>query len=225
MAKKTKSHRKVIVEIYKTLYRVFGPQRWWPGDTPFEVAVGAVLTQNTNWGNVEKAIKNLKDNNALDAHVMHRMRNKRLAMLIQPAGYFNVKTRRLKAFLKFLVNHYKGDMGAMRARDTGILREELLNIHGIGPETADSIILYALERPVFVVDAYTKRVMQRHGLVSEKTTYHEMQEVFHKNLSHDTGYFNEYHALFVKLGKDYCRPKMKCDGCPLAYLFQKKISI
>ena len=209
------NHKKTLIEIYNTLYNTFGPQHWWPGDTPFEIAVGAILTQNTNWGNVEKAIKNLQKDEALDAEILHEMSHKRLASLIRPAGYFNIKAKRLKNFLAFLCNHYNGSMKKMGTGDTHTLREDLLDVNGIGPETADSICLYAFERPVFVIDAYTKRILCRHGLSSEKTTYHELQELFHKNLPPDVNLFNEYHALFVMLGKDYCKPKPKCEGCPL----------
>lgn len=208
-------HKKVLTEIYDTLYKAFGPQHWWPGETPFEIAVGAILTQNTNWGNVEKAINNIKRQKALNARLLYEMPHKHLALLIKPAGYFNIKAKRLKDFLGFLINHYGGSMKKMEAEDTPILRERLLKVNGIGEETADSILLYALGKPVFVVDAYTKRVLQRHKLIPDKATYHEIQELFHKNLPKDTALFNEYHALFVRLGKEYCKPKPKCEGCPL----------
>jgi len=208
-------HKKVLTEIYDTLYRAFGPQHWWPGETPFEIAVGAILTQNTNWGNVEKAINNIKRQKALNARLLYEMPHKHLALLIKPAGYFNIKAKRLKDFLGFLINHYGGSMKKMEAEDTQILRERLLKVNGIGEETADSILLYALGKPVFVIDAYTKRVLQRHKLIPDKATYHEIQELFHKNLPKDTALFNEYHALFVRLGKEYCKPKPKCEGCPL----------
>lgn len=210
-----KSQKKALIKIYDLLYKAFGPQHWWPGKTPFEVAVGAILTQNTNWGNVEKAINNLKSHKIFSARALHKMQRKQLSSLIKPAGYFNIKAERLKEFIAFLVNRYKGSMEKMKTEDTQFLRERLLNVNGIGPETADSILLYALEKPVFVIDAYTKRIMQRHKLVSEKTTYYEMQELFHKSLPQNTKLFNEYHALFVKLGKDYCKTKPKCEGCPI----------
>ncbi len=143
------------------------------------------------------------------------MPHKRLASLIRPAGYFNIKAKRLKNFLAFLSNHYKGSMKKMKTGEMHALRENLLDVNGVGPETADSILLYALEKPVFVIDAYTKRVLQRHGLAPEKTTYHELQELFHKNLPRDVNLYNEYHALFVMVGKDFCKPKPKCDICPL----------
>jgi len=215
MGKKAKTHKKTLSNIYATLYSAFGPQYWWPGDTPFEIAVGAILTQNTNWGNVEKAIDNLKKHKAVNAKALHEMPNNKLALLIKPAGYFNIKAKRLKEFITFLTNHYKGSMKRMKPENTHSLREKLLNVNGIGPETADSILLYALEKPVFVIDAYTKRILQRHNLVSERAAYHELQEFFHKNLPADIELFNEYHALFVRLGKEYCKPKPLCKGCPL----------
>lgn len=216
MSKRTKPQEKNLIKIYRLLYKAFGPQHWWPGDTPFEVAVGAILTQNTNWGNVEKAINNLKSHKTFNAKALHKMQKKQLADLIKPAGYFNVKAKRLKEFLNFLMNHYEGSMKKMRAEDKRTLRKKLLSVNGIGPETADSILLYALEKPVFVIDAYTKRIMQRHKLAPEKATYHELQELFHENLPQKTKLYNEYHALFVKLGKDYCKTKPKCERCPLS---------
>jgi len=204
-----------LLEIYKRLYRVFGPQHWWPGESPFEIAVGAILTQNTNWGNVEKAIENLKRGKALNAKSIHGMRIHRLASLIKPAGYFNVKSKRLKAFIDFLMNEYHRSMQRMGDEETQTLRAKLLKVHGIGPETADSILLYALEKPLFVIDAYTKRVLSRHGIMEHEKPYEEFQELFHSSLKRDVKLFNEYHALFVRLGKAYCRKKPRCEGCPL----------
>jgi len=208
-------HKQIVAEIYETLYSAFGPQNWWPGETPFEIVVGAILTQNTNWGNVEKAINNLKKDRALNSKALHEMPHKRLASLIRPAGYFNIKADRLKHFLDFFSNHYRGSIKRMSAEETYSLREKLLNVNGIGPETADSILLYAFERPVFVIDAYTKRVLQRHNIVPENAAYHELQDFFHGNLSSNVRLFNEYHALFVKVGKEYCKPKPRCERCPL----------
>jgi endonuclease-3 related protein len=213
--KKTKPIKKILIDIYDTLFESFGPQHWWPGETPFEVAVGAILTQNTNWGNVEKAIANLKDSKSLDAYILHKMPHRKLASLIKSAGYFNIKAKRLKHFLTFLTDHYNGCIENMRDRDAQELRHQLLDINGIGPETADSILLYALEKPFFVIDAYTKRVLARHHIVSEEATYHELQELFHRNLITDVSLFNEYHALFVMVGKHYCKPKPRCQECPL----------
>ncbi len=203
------------MDIFNRLHGFFGPQNWWPGDTPFEIAVGAILTQNTNWGNVEKAIKNLKRNGKLSAKALHGMPREKLASLIKPAGYFNIKAKRLKHFLDFLAADYKGSMKRLGKEDLRTLRKRLLDVNGIGPETADSILLYATGKPVFVIDAYTKRVLQRHKLVPENATYHDMQSLFHDNLPPDVDLFNEYHALFVMLGKHYCRPKPRCGGCPL----------
>lgn len=208
-------HKKIILKIYKTLYSAFGPQNWWPGETPFEIIVGAILTQNTNWGNVEKAINNLKTEKALNSKALHKMPHKRLASLIRPAGYFNIKANRLKHFLVFFSNHYKGSIKRMNDKGTYALREKLLDVNGIGPETADSILLYALQRPVFVIDAYTKRVMQRHNIVPENTTYHDFQALFQRSLPIDLQLFNEFHALFVRVGKEYCKPKPLCERCPL----------
>lgn len=225
MSKKTKNYKKVLTEMYHLLCNAFGPQRWWPGETPFEVAVGAILTQNTNWGNVEKAINNIKKQRALNADALQKMPIKKLASLIKPAGYYNIKTKRLKNFLNFFVNHYKSSIDKMKAEDTLCLREKLLNVNGIGPETADSIMLYALEKPVFVIDAYTKRILARHKLISEQATYHELQALFHKNLPKNTKLYNEYHALFVKLGKDYCKTKPRCGKCPMRSLLNSTARI
>ncbi len=201
--------------IYKVLYKAFGSQHWWPGDTPFEVAVGAILTQNTNWGNVERAIKNLKVAKALNAKKMHEMPIAELAALIRPAGYFNVKAKRLKAFIAFLMANHQGNMRKMKNEDLSSLREKLLAVHGIGQETADSILLYAIEKPVFVIDAYTKRVLSRHGIMRHDEPYETFQGLFHRALKRDTKLFNEYHALFVRAGKTYCRTKPLCESCPL----------
>jgi endonuclease-3 related protein len=205
-----------IERIYKTLYNAFGTQHWWPGDTPFEVAVGAILTQNTNWGNVEKAISNLKAAKALNHKILLELPVKELARLIRPAGYFNIKAKRLKAFIDFLVNHYRGSMNKMKHEDMHGLREKLLSINGIGPETADSILLYALDKPVFVIDAYTKRVLSRHGIMEHDEPYERFQELLYASLKKDIKLFNEYHALFVRVGKIYCKPKPVCEGCPLS---------
>ena len=210
-----KSKKRTLLEIYDKLYAFYGPQHWWPGDSPFEVAVGAILTQNTNWSNVEKAIANLKAARVLSAHALHRVPAAELALLIRPSGYFNIKAGRLKAFLAFILTAYRGSMKKMGKGDTASLRQELLNVHGIGPETADSILLYALDKPVFVIDAYTKRVMSRHGILDHGASYDEYQRMFHELLGNDIRLFNEYHALLVMVGKDYCKPKPLCANCPL----------
>jgi endonuclease-3 related protein len=214
----------ILNEIYHRLFQAFGPQHWWPGDTPFEIAVGAILTQNTNWGNVEKAIGNLKRQSALSAKVIHEMPVNKLAGLIRPAGYFNVKAQRLKSFIGFLVEGYRGSMKRMEEEDLNPLREKLLHVNGIGPETADSILLYALEKAVFVIDAYTKRVLSRHGIMGHEKSYDEFRNLFHSALKRDIGLFNEYHALFVMVGKTYCKRKRPlCGQCPLREVGQLKI--
>jgi endonuclease-3 related protein len=204
-----------IIEIYHKLYHAFGPQHWWPGDSPFEIAVGAVLTQNTNWINVEKAVENLKTKMVFNAKSIHELKTEKLASFIKPAGYFNVKAKRLKAFIHFLMNDYHGSMKRMKNENMDILRTKLLHVHGIGPETADSILLYALDKPVFVIDAYTKRSLSRHNIIRYDESYERVQDLFHTILKRDSELFNEYHALFVRLGKTFCRNKPMCDGCPL----------
>jgi endonuclease III related protein len=204
-----------LLAIYNKLYSHFGPQHWWPGETPFEVAAGAVLTQNTNWGNVEKAIFNLKEEGKLNAAAIHKIAPERLAALIKPAGYFNIKAKRLKHFVEFLLKEYGGRMTEMKKEEIDIIRGKLLGVNGIGPETADSIILYALDKPLFVVDAYTKRVLSRHNIMDHEATYGSFQELFHSNLKRDFRLFNEYHALIVKVAKVHCRTKPICEGCPL----------
>ncbi len=207
---------KNLLKIYQKLYQTFGPQHWWPGETPFEIAIGAILTQNTNWGNVEKAIDNLKKQNALSARVIHKMPVRLLSELIRPTGYFNIKAKRLKSFIDFLMNDYHGSMKKMKNEYLYLLREKLLSINGIGPETADSIILYALEKPVFVIDTYTKRVLSRHGIMNHEKSYDEFQELFYSALEKDVKLFNEYHALFVRIGKTFCKKKKPlCELCPL----------
>jgi endonuclease-3 related protein len=202
--------------IYRRLMRDFGPQGWWPGRTSFEIAVGAILTQNTNWANVEKAIGNLRSAGALSPRAMAGLHHRRLASLIRPSGYYNVKTRRLGSFLRYLGERHGLDMRSLLDTPTGPLRRELLEVKGIGPETADSILLYAAGRPVFVVDAYTMRVFSRHLLIDEKISYHDLQDFFHRQLPRDADLFNEYHALIVRLGKSICRPKNpRCGECPL----------
>lgn len=213
MARSTK--RKSLLSIYNTLFAYYGPRHWWPGDSPFEVAVGAILTQNTNWSNVEKAIANLKQENLLSPAALHALPGERLAALIRPAGYFNVKAERLKAFLDFLAGRYQRSMSKMRRQSVDLLRQELLGVKGIGPETADSILLYALDKPVFVIDAYTKRVLSRHGIMDGAASYDDCQGLFHRALERDVRLFNEYHALFVMVGKDFCKPSPRCDRCPL----------
>jgi endonuclease-3 related protein len=205
-------------EIYELLLEAYGPQHWWPAESPLEVLVGAVLTQNTNWQGVEKAMASLKLHNLLNPHRLQAIPTEDLARLIKPAGYYNLKARRLKNLIAFVTEAYSGDLETMGQAETGHLRKELLAVNGVGPETADSILLYALEKPVFVVDTYTYRVTNRHGLVSEEVSYDELQELFTQHLPLEVKLFNEYHALLVRVGKLHCQPKPRCQGCPLEAL-------
>ena len=238
--------RKKLLSAYASLYTAFGPQHWWPGDTAFETMVGAILTQNTNWGNVERAIANLKAAGALDPHRLAELPPPRLAELIRPSGCFRVKAKRLREFVLWLRRKQRRAEADRRSADrrtsaaerpvglssvscasarqsdplfrrtrTARLRRELLGIHGIGPETADSILLYALGRRKFVVDAYTRRFLARHGLIAPGATYAEVQSLFERNLPPSQRLYNEYHALIVRLGKQFCRSKPRCDRCPL----------
>jgi endonuclease-3 related protein len=207
---------KDLTRIFEKLLAAYGPQHWWPGDTPFEVAVGAILTQNTNWGNVERAIANLRRARALSARRMHAIPVSELAELIRPSGYYNVKAARLRNFVSHLVARHGGSMARMGRGETAALRAELLSIGGIGPETADSILLYALQKPVFVIDAYTKRILSRHGVIAYDEAYGVVQALFEGALPRDVALYNEYHALLVMAGKTHCRPsKPLCDVCPL----------
>jgi endonuclease-3 related protein len=211
-----------LQRIYRKLFLVFGPQHWWPAQTPFEVIVGAILVQNTNWINVERAISFLKDKGALTPQRIKNMRLARLATLIKPAGYFNVKANRLKSFIRFLFLTYKGDVRLMRSQEPIFLRKQLLGVNGIGEETADSILLYALDKPFFVIDAYTRRIFSRHGVLESKVPYALAQKFFMDHLPQSVRMYNEYHALIVKLAKDFCRTKPLCEKCPLRCLFNKK---
>jgi endonuclease-3 related protein len=205
----------MIEKIYAKLYRAYGPQHWWPGETPFEVAVGAILTQNTNWLNVEKAISRLKQEKKLSAGALHALPVQRLASYIRPAGYFNIKAARLKNFIHLLMEEYEGSMKNMKQADMPAMRKKLLSVNGIGPETADSIMLYALQKPLFVIDAYTKRILSRHAILEHDASYETCQDLFYRKLRNDVPLFNEYHALLVRLAKDFCRTKPLCTGCPL----------
>lgn len=206
------------LEIYNRLYSAYGPQHWWPGESPLEVLVGAVLTQNTSWKNVELAIVNLREAGVLSPAALYALSHEELAALIRPAGYFRVKAARLRNLLRLVLEKYGGSLDAMFAASLDTLREELLAVNGIGPETADAILLYAGNFPTFVVDAYTARVFKRHQWIEPEADYYALQELFHSSLAHDEELFNEYHALLVQVGKRHCGPKPKCDGCPLAPL-------
>lgn len=205
-----------LLEIYHRLYAHFGPSHWWPGEGPLEIMVGAILTQNTAWTNVEKAIRRLKAEGALTAPALDQTDEAVLAEWIRPAGYYRVKAQRLKAFFRFFLEQYQGQVEVMRRRPLEILRKELLSVKGIGPETADSILLYALELPSFVVDAYTHRIFSRHRLIPEEIGYEELRAFFMDRLPEDPALYNEYHALLVRLGKTFCKKtRPHCSDCPL----------
>lgn len=207
-----------IREAYDRLFAAYGPQGWWPAETPLEVMVGAVLVQNTAWRNVEKAIANLREEGVLSLEALHRLRVEELAELIRSAGTFQVKAKRLKNLIDFVVERYGGDLEAMFSENLASLREELLAIHGIGYETADAILLYAGGLPTFVVDAYTARVFKRHAWIEPEAGYIELKELCESGLDADPVVFNEYHALLVEVGKRHCGRVAKCEGCPLQEL-------
>jgi endonuclease III related protein len=206
----------VLPLYYQTLFDKLGPQSWWPAKTPFEVIVGAILTQNTSWTNVERAIANLRRERLLTPGAIERVTFGRLAGLIRSSGYFRQKAKKLKAFVRFLRSQYSGSLVRMFQTPTAELREKLLAVHGIGPETADSILLYAGHKDLFVVDAYTKRIFSRHGFVPESVPYEELRALIESALPRDVSRYNEFHALLVQVGKNWCRPrKPRCGECPL----------
>ncbi len=204
-----------LTGVYDRLYRVYGPQHWWPAQTPFEVITGAILTQSAAWSNVEKAIGNLKEANALSPKALRDLPEAKLAQLIFPSGYYNAKARKLKAFAEWLGREYDDSLDRLFSLDIPQLRLKLLAVHGIGEETADSIILYAGNKPVFVIDAYTRRITGRLGLAPRCKDYKDYQKLFMENLPPDQAVYNEYHALLVRLGKETCRKKPLCRQCCL----------
>ena len=207
---------KKLMRMFRLMFDRFGPQDWWPGETELEMMVGAILTQNTNWKNVEKAIANLKRKGLLSFEALLSLKSDELADEIRPAGYYNVKAGRLKNLITFVQETCDGKPFRYLRDKTGVLREGLLSVKGVGPETADSILLYAAHRPVFVVDTYTLRMMSRHDLVLEDAGYDDLQKIFMDNLPEDAGLFNEFHALIVQVGKNYCGKKPRCEKCPLS---------
>jgi endonuclease-3 related protein len=210
------SQKRKINKVYAALEEYFGDLGWWPASSAFEVIIGAVLTQNTAWSNVSKAIKGLKRNKCLTPEKIVRLDTKRLSQIIRPAGYYRVKSERIKAVSRFLLDECRAKLSKLKKESAWELREKLLKVKGIGPETADSILVYALEKPVFVVDAYTKRIFSRHGLVGEKASYDEVQSLVHENFSRSTKRLNQFHALLVETGKRFCRKKKGlCGECPL----------
>lgn len=208
-------------DIYGRLYRYFGPRHWWPGETPFEIITGAILTQNTAWGNVEKAIANLKNENLLSINKLSKLTHKKLAGLIRPSGYYNQKAKKVKNMVAFLKSSYKAKLSNVGDVNTEALREQLLGVNGVGPETADSILLYAFNRPIFVVDAYTKRIFSRLKMIKTSDDYYQVQSLFMDNLTPDVNLFNEYHALIVELGKMICKVRPICSKCVLNKLCPK----
>jgi len=209
----TSTDARALRSIYRRLFRAFGPQHWWPGDTPLEIAVGAILTQNTAWTNVEKAMAVLKSRRLLSLERLARLSPTGLAPLIRSAGFYNIKAVRLTAFVRWL--DARGGFPGLRRIPTRTLRPLLLACNGIGPETADSILLYALGRPVFVIDAYTRRILSRYGLISGDEPYEDLRRLFESSLPRSPKLYNEYHALLVRLAKGNCRPRPLCNSCPL----------
>lgn len=199
--------------VYDELLKSYGPQHWWPGDSPFEIMVGAVLTQNTAWTNVEKAIANLKNANALSAEAIVSAHPESLASWLKPSGYYNIKAKRLRAFCQWLLE--QDGEAELQGRDTQTLRDDLLSVHGIGPETADDILLYAFGRPVFVIDSYTRRIFSRLGLIEGVESYEQLRRLFENELGANAQTFNEFHALIVIHGKDVCRKTARCESCSL----------
>ena len=205
-----------FLEVYSLLYDHFGPQHWWPGETPFEVVVGAVLTQNTNWSNVQKAISRLKSENLLSYESLKELRAEEIAPHIKSSGYYNLKATRLRNLLNMIEDKYDGDFDLLLGDSLECGRENLLGVKGIGQETADSILLYACKQPIFVVDAYTHRVFSRHNLVDEESDYDSIQSLFTDNIPENVELFNEYHALIVRVAARYCKKSNpRCAECPL----------
>jgi endonuclease-3 related protein len=233
-----------VLSYYATLYSRWGPQNWWPAQSRLEVIAGAYLTQNTNWSNVEKAIANLRGARVLSVRGLREIPLRRLERLVRPSGYFRQKAQRLKTFIRYLDKNYRGSLDRMFAQPTDRLRAELLSLNGVGPETADSILLYAGNHRVFVVDAYTRRVLERHGIITSKTTYEQIRALMEEAIAHADGkslatakpgreprhlvsrmsrsrrselaqHYNELHALIVRVGNEHCRSTPKCEECPL----------
>ena len=213
-----------LMNIYNKLLSYFGAQHWWPAETRYEVVIGAVLTQNTSWKNVERALENLKKENLVDEKKILDVDIGKLKELIKPAGFYNIKAERLKSITKYIVDNYRTtDDLAKTEKDIKSLRNELLAIKGIGKETADSILLYALDKPIFVVDAYTRRIFSRFGIMNNNMDYDEIRLIFENNILLDLNIYKEYHALIVELGKNYCKKRNPlCNECPL-HLWCKKI--
>lgn len=206
---------KDLYKIYRLLFKAFGPQHWWPARTRFEVIVGAILTQNTTWLNVEKAVENLRKARLLNLKALAAASTRKLYPFLRPTGYYRIKARRLKAAINFLSKRGQGNLNRFFSQPLEQARKELLSVKGIGPETADSILLYAGKKPIFVIDAYTRRIFERLKILQAGESYDHIQRLFMANLPRRTGLYNEYHALIVRLGKEICRTKPRCETCPL----------
>jgi len=204
-----------VESVYRKLLEHYGPQDWWPGDSPVEIMIGAVLTQNTSWKNVEKAIENLREASLIHLKGLHDISVEELAEIIRPSGYFRLKAKRLKNLVAHIVEVYQGDLGKLFALPVAEARSSLLSVNGIGPETADSILLYAGDRLTFVVDTYTARVFKRHAWVEQEADYHQLQAFLTSHMPADVPLYNEYHALIVRIGNEFCRKQPQCSACPL----------
>lgn len=215
------TRREALEQIYDRLFEAYGPQHWWPSENEFETILGAYLTQNTTWRNAATAISRLKTNGPLTPRQIEKLPADELRERIRPAGYFNQKAKKIEYFLQHLRQHYRGRLDQLLARPAEELRPELLDLWGVGPETADSILLYAACRPIFVVDKYTIRLFSRHGLVQPDAGYHEVQDFVHRHLPRDVDYYNEYHALIVRASVEHCRTRPLCEGCPLESLLTR----
>lgn len=212
---------KILRNFFDHMARFHGETGWWPGDTPFEICIGAILTQNTAWTNVERAIANLKREKLLSPRKVAAADTATLEAALRPSGYFRQKAERVRLFSQHLLEHYGGSVARMAKRPLDELRPELLALKGIGPETADDILLYACGKPVFVVDAYTRRIFSRHGIIPADIKYEDLRAFFERNLEGDVDYFQEYHGLIVFTGKDYCKSRPQCEGCPLEPLLKR----
>lgn len=207
-----------LIDIYHLLRNHFGHRDWWPGETPLEIIVGAILTQNTAWKNVEKAIGKLKEEKLLSIPRLRDVEEQKLAECLRSSGYYNQKARKIKFFIAFLDQNYHGSLASLKKAPADLLRHQLLKVHGIGPETADSILLYALEKPIFVIDTYTRRIFSRHFYFSSEPSYAEAQEFFQAHCPEDIELYNDFHAQIVACGNRYCKPTPRCEGCPLEHL-------
>ncbi len=206
-----------LIKIYKRLLENYGEQNWWPADSKLECAIGAILTQNTSWNNVEKAIINIKSVMDITIENLSVLSTNELSLLIRPSGFYKQKAKRIKRLIEFINNQYEGKIENMEHENLKSLRAGLLSINGIGPETADCILLYVVNKPVFVIDKYTYRLLYRHGFIVRETSYSEMQNLFMENLENRSGLFGEFHALIVEVGKNHCKKKAICEDCPIKF--------